>query len=165
MTDGPMYVLPVHQPDADNLVRGKMRQLARNFPCEPEYVGKQIAIQGTTGGEGRSRWAIVGVGELAGACYYPGFSRDPELSVGKTYKRETGMAGAWGWTFLRMKAIPPIELPRLDHAEGRYDPGLERRIWEWKDDGSGDWWGCCPRELDVDMMGRVQEARRKRGRG
>ena len=159
-----MYVLPVQQPDADNLVRGKMRELARNFPCGPQYVGQQIAIQGTIGAAGRPRWAIIGVGLLAGVCYYPGFTRDPEQSLGKTYKRDTGMAGAWGWTFLRMKSIPPIELPRFGPAEGRYDPGLKRRIWEWKDDGSGDWWGCCPRPLDDAMVRCVQEARRKRGR-
>ncbi len=162
-----LYVLPVHQPDADNLVRGKMRQLARNFPCEPRFVGCWVAIQATSGDAlHREQWSIVGVGKLAGVCYYPGFTRDPEQSVGKTYKRDTGMAGAWGWTFTHMKAleVEAIPLRRLPEVSGSYDPGLKRRIWEWKDDGSGDWWGCCPRPLDDAMVRCVQEARRKRGR-
>ncbi len=162
-----IYVLPVHQPDADNLARGKIRQLARNYPCEPQFIGQQVAIQATSVAIERTRveWAIVGVGTLAGVGLYPCFGRDAELSLGKSYKRVTGMAGAWGWTFTRVLAIEPIPLPRLAPASGRWDPGLDRRIWEWEDDGGGDWWSCCLRELDDGMVRRVQEARRKTRRG
>jgi hypothetical protein len=157
----PLYVLPVKQPEASLLTQGKARQLARNFPCEPQFIGTWVAIQATIGDALRAQWSIVGVGKLAGACLYQGFARDPELVVGQSYKRETGMAGAWGWTFTHMVAIEPIELPRLSPSSGRYDPGMRRRVWEWADDGSGDWWSCCLRELDQVMVGRVREARRK----
>lgn len=156
----PLYVLPVRQPDADNLAHGKIRQIARNFPCDPRFAGCWVAIQATTGSN-REQWSIVGVGKLAGACYYPGLVRAPQLVIGNSYRRDTGMAGAWGWTFTHMRPTTPIPLARCGEESGRYDPGLKRRVWEWTDKGDGGWWSCCPRELEQGMVSRVREARRK----
>ncbi len=172
MAAEPLYALPVRQPGADRLAEGKIRQVARNFPCEARFVGSWVAIQATTNfgllapsarklGGHRPEWSIVGFGRLSGVCYYPGLARSPEHVLGKSYRRERGMAGAWGWTFTHVKTVTPIELPRYGEESGCYDPGLERRIWEWTDNGSGDWWGCCLRELDRAMVSCVREARGK----
>ena len=162
-----IYVLPVRQPEAQEIAEGVTRQLTRVYPCQPEFIGKTIALQATTHRfndvprMGVREWSIVGFGTLSGVGYYPGFQRDPEHAIGKSYKRQSGQPGPWIWTFTRVHAVNPVALERLPEAAGVYDPGLNRHVWAWEDDGSGDAWGCCPRELDAKMSLRVREARRK----
>ncbi len=162
----PLYVLPVQQPDANALATGRTRQLSRNFaPADPVVVGRWVAIQATAFSSERKRlgllphpeWAIVAVGKLTGAGYYPGFARDPTEHLGRSYKREKGKAGAWVWTFSNVTQLAPIKLEGLSEKSWRGGDRNDYRI----DDGSGDWWGCFPRALDPAMVDAVREARRK----
>lgn len=159
-----MYVLPVDHAWAMALATGKARQLPRNFPCDPSFIGQSVAIQATAKPvlSRAPGWSIVCVGKLAGVCYYPGFVREPTHVIGQTYKRHREMPAAWGWTFKNMTAVTPVPLAVLPTIEGRSTEGLDVGAWTWVDDGSGDWWGCCLRELDVDTMRCVRKARRKR---
>ena len=163
----PLLVLPVHQPAAGFLVRGKTRQLSRNFaPPDESLIGRWIAIQATAYSAERKRlgllpdpeWAILGVGKLTGAGYYPGFCRDPKTHMGRSYKREKGQAGAWVWTFSNVvKLDKSVPLDRLEPVQWRGAEAPSHR----EDDGSGDWWGTCPRKLESSIVESVREAHRK----
>jgi hypothetical protein len=160
----PLCVLPVRQPDAQLLVSGKTAQLDRCFPCEPQFVGRWLAIQATTVADLMApelrrqhfaEWAIVGVGKLVGVGYYPGFCKKPAEHLGDECERENGRAGPWVWTFKNMTQLEPIPLELQRQARGTHGH------LHWVDEGRGDWWSCCPRELDQGMVDRVREARRK----
>ena len=155
-----MLLLPVQQPDASRLASNKTRQVSRNFPPRDSYIGQWFAIQATALSEAHRlrgvppgpQWAVVGMGQLTGAGYYPGFSLRPAEFMGRSYPREKGQAGSWIWTFSRVSAAIPFEIPRLASIE--WSDGVMDRV----DDGSGDWWGCCARELDGVTIAQVRKA-------
>ena len=158
----PLLVLPVQQPDADQLALGETRQLSRNFGPDERMVGRWVAIQATSCIGPKERierveWAVVAVGKLTGAGRYPGFSRDPAEHMGRSYRRETGQSGAWVWTFSHVKAVGPVKMGRLpEEAVNPRKPGSYH-----VDDGAGTWWSTCYRELDQATVDRVRLARRK----
>lgn len=163
----PLFVLPVQYPDARNMANGQ-RQLSRCFPCREQDIGRWVAIQGTTlGSEQRedrrfktpAEWAIVAVGKLTGCGYYPGFIRDRQGGFGQAYKRATGQAGPWIWGFTNLTKLDPVGLSQLPRMDGRVE--VCGNLWTWADNGHGDWWSACLRELSPGTVERVRKARRK----
>lgn len=163
----PLYLLAVDHHGAVQLSTGRTRQLSRNFPCEPQFIDRWVAIQATTVSAMHRKpgllavptWTIAAVGKLTGVGYHPGISRDREDGFGRAYKRKTGQAGPWVWTFSNVVALDPI--PYGHQPEMRGSAEVAGRRWSWVDEGHGDWWSCCLRSLDVATVDRVREARRK----
>jgi len=160
LTAGALGLLAVAEEALTPLLRGKTRQLSRNFPCEPGNVGRWVAFQNVPARQGAAQ-AITGVGRLMGVGYYPGFAKDPHAYLGASYKREKGQAGAWVWTFLKVAPIVPVDTAVL----GEVSPGAPVAVggmpWWWVDEGRGDWWSCCVRDLDSATVAKVREAHGK----
>lgn len=161
----PPLVLPVNQPQASQLVRGKTRQISRCFPCEPQFIGRWVAIQATEEvcdplSSLLSSWSIVGIGKLSGVGYHPGFCLDPEHHLGRAHKKLKGHAGPWIWTFSHLQELEAIPLNRQPEARGAYREQPEGPLY-WVDDGDGGPWSCCPRVLPSGIVTSVREAHRK----